>query len=62
MSKCSVACTSVQGAKEREPKRRRTAAEDAEPTVEQVEAEFWRIVESPDQVRSTLSLDASCNL
>ncbi|KAK9803314.1 hypothetical protein WJX73_000542 [Symbiochloris irregularis] len=42
------------GAKEREPKRRRTALEEAEPTVEQVEAEFWRIVESPDQVVESL--------
>ena len=42
----------VQGNKEAShPKRRKVTLPEAEPTVEEVEAEFWRIVESPDQVR-----------
>ena len=37
----------------RMPKRRKLCAYSGpDPSVEEIEAEFWRIVEAPDQVRS----------
>ena len=42
-----------QGTGETQGKRRKVQ-QDPAPTVEEVEAEFWRIVETPDQVSSHL--------
>ena len=40
---------------EESTKRQRVGSQSDEPTVEEIEAEFWRIIETPDEVRSPKS-------